>query len=60
MPKAAGQVLVFIFLVKIIFSPYMPRIAVMQGKCLFSDILRPEVTEQCVLLSLEKNGLLLW
>ena len=40
-PKAAGQVKILIFLVKIKFSPYMPIIFLMQGKCLFSDISRP-------------------
>ena len=41
MPQAAGQVKILIFLVKIKFSPYMPIIFLMQGKCLFSDISRP-------------------
>ena len=40
-PKAAGQVKILKFLVKIKFYPYMPIIFVMQGKCLFSDISRP-------------------
>ena len=40
-PRAAGQVKILIFLVKIKFSPYMPIIFLMQGKCLFSDISRP-------------------
>ena len=31
-PEAAGQVEILIFLVKIIFFPYMPIIFVMQGK----------------------------
>ena len=39
--QAAGQVIILIFLLKIIFSPCMPINFVMQGKCLFSDILRP-------------------
>ena len=34
-PEAAGQVKILIFLLKIKFSPYMPIIFVMQGKCLF-------------------------
>ena len=34
-PQAAGQVKILIFLVKIIFSPYVPIIFVMQDKCLF-------------------------
>ena len=41
-PQAAGQVNILIFLVKIKFSPCMPINFVMQGKCLFSDISRPE------------------
>ena len=41
-PQAAGRVKNLIFLVKIKFSPYMPTIFVMQGKCLFSDISRPD------------------
>ena len=41
-PQAAGQVNILIFLVKIKFSPCMPIHFVMQGKCLFSDISRPE------------------
>ena len=41
-PQAAGQVEILIFLVKIIFFLYMSIIFVMQGKCLFSDISRPE------------------
>ena len=40
-PKAAGQVKILKFLVKIKFYPYMPVIFVMQGKCPFSDISRP-------------------
>ena len=39
--QAAGQVNIFIFLLKIKFSPCMPVNFVMQGKCLFSDISRP-------------------
>ena len=39
--QAARQVNIFIFLLKIKFSPYMPINFVMQGKCLFSDISRP-------------------
>ena len=31
-----------IFLVNIIFSQCMPIVLVMQGKCLFSDISRPD------------------
>ena len=42
-PKAAGQVKILKFLVKIKFYPYMPIIFVMQGKCLFSDISRSGV-----------------
>ena len=34
-PQNAGQVKILIFLVKIIFSPYMPINFVMQAKCLF-------------------------
>ena len=41
-PQAAGQVNILIFLVKIKFSPCMPIDFVMQGKCLFSDISRPD------------------
>ena len=44
-PQAAGQVEILIFLVKIIFFLYMSIIFVMQGKCLFSDISRPEVIQ---------------
>ena len=40
--RAAGQVNILIFLLKIKFSPCMPINFVMQGKCLFSDISRPE------------------
>ena len=40
-PKAAGQVNILIFLVEFKFSPCMTINFVMQGKCLFSDILRP-------------------
>ena len=40
--QAAGQVKFLIFLVKIKFFPYMPIVFVMQVKCLFKDILRPE------------------
>ena len=40
--QAAGQVNILIFLLKIKFSPCMPINFVMQGKCLFSDISRPE------------------
>ena len=43
-PQAAGQVEILIILVKIIFFLYMSIIFVMQGKCLFSDISRPETT----------------
>ena len=42
-PQAAGQVKILIFLVKIKLFPYMPIVFVMQGKCLFSDISRPEL-----------------
>ena len=42
-PQAAGQVNILIFLVKIKFSPCMPINFVMQGKCLFSDISRPDI-----------------
>ena len=42
--QAAGQVNILIFLLKIKFSPCMPINFVMQGKCLFSDISRPENT----------------
>ena len=41
MPQAAGQVKILLFLVKIKIFPYMPISFVMQGKCLFKDILRP-------------------
>ena len=47
-PRAAGQVKILIFLVKIKFRPYMPIIFVMQGKCLFSDISRPEYAARTV------------
>ena len=40
--QAAGQVNILIFLLKIKFSPCMPINFVMQGKCLFSDISRPD------------------
>ena len=40
-PQAAWQVKILIFLVKIIFFPYMSIVFVMQGKSLFSDISRP-------------------
>ena len=40
--QAAGQVNILIFLMKIKFSPCMPINFVMQGKCLFSDISRPD------------------
>ena len=33
--QAAGQVKILIFLAKIIFSPFMSIIFVLQGKCLF-------------------------
>ena len=39
--QAAGQVKILIFLVKIIFFPYMPIFFVMQGECLVSDISSP-------------------
>ena len=42
-PQAAGQVNILIFLAKIKFSPCMSINFVMQGKCLFSDISRPEL-----------------
>ena len=42
MPQAAGQVKILGFLVNIKFSPYMPILFVMQGKCLFSDISRSD------------------
>ena len=42
--QAAGQVNILIFLLKIKFSPCMPINLVMQGKCLFSDISRPDVS----------------
>ena len=41
-PQAAGQVKILIFLVKINFFPIMPMVFVMKGKCLLSDISRPE------------------
>ena len=41
--QAAGQVNILIFLLKIKFSPCMPINFVMQGKCLFSDISRPDM-----------------
>ena len=50
--QAAGQVNILIFLLKIIFSPCMP--IVMQGKCLFSDISRP-VMSQLIWLILFKG-----
>ena len=34
-PQTVGQVNILIFLVKINFSPYMPIVFVMQGKCNF-------------------------
>ena len=34
-PQAAGQVKIFIFLVKIKISPIYANILVMQGKCIF-------------------------
>ena len=40
--QAAGQVSILIFLLKIKFSTCMPINTVMQGKCLFSDISRPD------------------
>ena len=40
--QAAGQVNILILHVKIKFSPCMPIIFVKQGKCLFSDISRPD------------------
>ena len=42
--QAAGQVNILIFLVKIKFFPCMPINFVMQGKCLFSDISRPDMS----------------
>ena len=42
MSQAAGQVNIFIFLLKIKFSPCMPINFVMQGKCIFLDISRPD------------------
>ena len=42
--QAAGQVKILIFLVKIKFFPIYANIFfVMQGKCLFEDISRPEL-----------------
>ena len=41
--QAAGQVNILIFLLKIKFSPCMPINFVMQGKCIFSDISRPDI-----------------
>ena len=41
--QAAGQVKILIFLVKIKIFPYMPVVFEMQGKCLFSDISRPDM-----------------
>ena len=41
--QAAGQVNILIFVVKIKFSLCMPINFVMQGKCIFSDISRPDV-----------------
>ena len=43
--QAAGQVNILIFLLKIKFSPCMPINIVMQGKCLFSDISRPDLED---------------
>ena len=40
--QAAGQVNILIFRLKIEFSPCMQINFVMQGKCLFSDISRPD------------------
>ena len=44
--QATGQVNILIFILKINFSPCMPINFVMQGKCLFSDILRACVGDQ--------------
>ena len=52
-PQGAGRVKILIFLVKIIFSPYMPIVFVMQGKCLFSDISRPETMFIIILMGLK-------
>ena len=43
MSQAAGQVNILIFLLKIKFSPCLSINFVMQGKCLFSDISRPDL-----------------
>ena len=52
--QAAGQVNILIFLLKIKFSPCMPINFVMQGKCLFSDISRPDAqSDQSLCFSLE-------
>ena len=51
--QAAGQVNILIFLLKIKFSPCMPINFVMQGKCLFSDISRPDENSQT--FSIQKN-----
>ena len=48
--QAAGQVNILIFLLKIKFSPCMPINFVMQGKCLFSDISRPDLSYVLCLL----------
>ena len=53
--QAAGQVNILIFLLKIKFSPCMPLNFVMQGKCLFSDISRPDT-----LLGVGKVSIKFW
>ena len=42
-PQAAGQGIILIFLVKINLFPMYANIFVMQGKCLFLEISRPEI-----------------
>ena len=50
LPQAAGQVKILIFLV--FFFPYMPIISAMLGKCLFSDILRPDIATNVLICDL--------
>ena len=42
-PQAAGQVKILIFLVEVNFFPCTAIFFVMQGKCLFQDISRPDM-----------------
>ena len=55
--QAAGQVNILIFLLKIKFSPCMPINFVMQGKCLFSDISRPDMDNWQLSLSYGQHHL---